>query len=104
MIVWGGSSPVSFDDGTNTGGRYDPAADSWKPTSTRNVAGPRLKSHKPSGLAAQMIVWGGYEYLDYLNTGGRYNPATDSGRTKNTAECTERAIRSHTAVWTGALK
>ena len=60
MIVWGGynygSGPSAY---LNTGGRYDPSADTWVPTST----GPSVPSERLGHMAVwtgtQMIVWGG---------------------------------------------
>ena len=42
----------------NTGGRYDPATDSWRPTSTQNA--PSARSG-PTAVwtGSEMIVWGG---------------------------------------------
>jgi hypothetical protein len=70
MIVWGGD-PFSNSFGTelNSGGRYDPAADSWRPTSTRNAPFAR-DHHTAVWTGNHMIIWGGGEE-DY-NTGGRY--------------------------------
>src|SRR5262245_56327999 len=100
MIVWGG--------GLNTGGRYDPATDTWTATSLgANV--PRARSW-PTGTwtGTELIVWGGY-YQDpfgtnsfFLNTGGRYNPATDSWLPTSTGANVPLARYRHLAVWTGS--
>jgi N-acetylneuraminic acid mutarotase len=100
MIVWGGTNPAFPEDGTSTGGRYDPATDSWKPTSMTRVAGPRL-DHTAVWTGTQMIVWGGMEYLTYLNTGGRYDPVTDSWRSTDTANAPSPRW-GYSPVWTGA--
>ena len=102
MIAWGG---YNFNDNRlntlNTGGRYDPATDSWTPTSTTNAPTGR-DLHTAVWTGSEMIVWGGYNYpaLD-LNSGGRYNPATDSWTATTTANAPV-ARRYHTAVWTGS--
>jgi len=101
MIVWGGTTYV----GTNTsylssGGRYDPTADSWVPTSSQNA---------PSGRAEQsvvwtgneMIVWGGYAGQHYLDSGGAYNPVSDSWVMTSLSNA-PLARGGHSAVWTGA--
>jgi hypothetical protein len=62
MIVWG-ELPE-----TNTGGRYDPATDSWRPTSTLNAPSAR-SSHTAVWTGSEMIVWGG---SPTTHTGGRY--------------------------------
>ena len=44
MIVWGGQAG-SLGYYFDTGGRYDPAADTWTPTSTGQCAGWSISSH-----------------------------------------------------------
>jgi N-acetylneuraminic acid mutarotase len=70
MIVWGGVGAL-FPGTLNTGGRYDPDADSWRPTSTINVPDPR-NLHTAVWTDREMIVWGGFDGIRSLNTGGRY--------------------------------
>ncbi|MFZ3375406.1 MAG: hypothetical protein WA183_07615, partial [Chthoniobacterales bacterium] len=103
MIVWGGY----FYDGSshylNTGGRYDPATDSWTATNTANAPSDRY-AHTAVWTGGEMIVWGGF-FNDgsnqHLDTGGRYNPATDSWVATNTTNApTGRYL--HTVVWTGS--
>jgi len=68
MIVWGGyTSPNAL----NTGGRYDPANDTWTPTGTgANVPTPRYDS-RAVWTGTEMLVWGGFA-PPALGTGGRY--------------------------------
>ena len=76
MIVWGG---FGFSNGTyanlNTGGRYNPATDSWMATSTTNAPQGRLLQ-TAVWTGSEMIVWGGHYATPnggiFLNTGGRY--------------------------------
>ena len=99
MIVWGGRdtiSPSPFD----TGGRYNPAADSWTSTSTANAPSGRMV-HTAIWSGSEMIVWGGLASSDYFNSGARYNPATNSWTPTTTANA-PTARSSHTAIWTGA--
>jgi hypothetical protein len=72
MIVWGGYSY------NNTGGRYDPASDSWLPTTTINVPAARVY-HSSVWTGTEMIIWGGGQFRsdstwDYFDTGGIYVP------------------------------
>src|SRR5207248_1071381 len=60
MIVWGGEFLL------NTGGRYNPSADSWRATNTTNAPSGR-DGHTAVWTGGEMIVWGGGD-----NTGGRY--------------------------------
>src|SRR5207249_9290118 len=62
-------SSFSFFD---TGGRYDPVADAWSPTSTTNSPSARA-FHAAVGADGEMFVWGGYDG-SMLNTGGLYAP------------------------------
>ena len=55
MIVWGGMPIYGY---LNNGGRYDPATDSWTPTSTTNAPDARY-SHTAVWTGNEMIVWGG---------------------------------------------
>jgi N-acetylneuraminic acid mutarotase len=99
---WGGC-PATFcfsqNQPINTGGRYDPVADAWTPTTTTNAPTVRFQ-HSAVWTGSEMIVWGGF--LDYTgtNTGGRYNPSTDSCTPVSTTGApTSRG--GHMAVWTG---
>jgi hypothetical protein len=85
MIVWGGSGGCAFNScPTNTGGRYDPTTDSWTRTTTTNAPAARA-FHTAVWTGSEMIVWGGYDYLDSFNTGGRYcaQPPSVSARLGN---------------------
>ena len=65
MIVWGGYPP-------STGGRYQPAADSWRATSTTD-APVGWNRHTAIWTGSEMIVWGGFgPNFSPTNTGGRY--------------------------------
>jgi hypothetical protein len=100
MVVWGGRD---FPEYFNTGGRYDPATDTWTPTSTTNA---------PSGRAFQTAVWTGSQMVVWgggnpgagaeFNTGGRYDPATDTWTPTSTINAPS-ARDDHTAVWTGSV-
>src|SRR5439155_3706530 len=103
IIVWG-----AFVSGTqllDTGGRYNPATDTWRPTSTINA--PRARSdHTAIWTGTEMIIWGGFGETQLpntgvvLDTGGSYNPATDTW-SPTSATNAPSARSFHTAVWTG---
>ena len=99
MVIWGGYIASAYLD-VASGGRYDPASDSWTPTSESSAPSPRI-SHKAVWTGNSMIVWGGLnEDLLYENTGGRYDPVFDSWTPTSTAAAP--AGRSgFTALWTG---
>src|SRR5262245_59456560 len=99
MIVWGGTDANGIFT-FNTGGRYDPATDSWTVTSTTNVPDGRWL-HTAIWTGSEMIVWGGTGDSGELNTGGRYDPNTDSWAATTTAGAPP-ARDQHTAVWTGS--
>lgn len=85
MITWGGCTGAHEFCTTNGGGRYNPATDSWTPTSTVGTPDPRRK-HGAVWTGSDMIVWGGCTEDSngnqncniVFNDGGRYNPATNS--------------------------
>jgi len=95
MIVWGGNYAGEFD----TGGRYDPASDSWHATSTINAPEAR-RYHTAVWTGNEMIIWGGANPGPDPQTGGRYDPATDSWSATSTVGAPAPAYR-HSAVWTG---
>ena len=102
MIVWGGARlDQSGYVALNTGGRYDPATDSW--TSTSLGAGAPSPREGPSAIwtGATMIVWGGYTGSSHTNTGGRYDPLTDAWSATSNGVGVPGARSNHTAVWTG---
>jgi len=93
MIVWGGSF---FDFGyhyLNTGGKYNPASNSWTATSTIDSLTAR-DSHTAIWTGNEMIIWGGV----FDASGGRYNPSTDSWTGTSNAPSGRAA---HKAVWAG---
>jgi N-acetylneuraminic acid mutarotase len=100
MIVWGGTDEIPNHTYLHTGGRYNPANDSWMPTSLMNVPLGRI-AHTAVWTGSEMIVWGGVdETFNDTNTGGRYNPSTDDWTATSLADAPS-ARDSHTAVWTG---
>ncbi len=101
MIVWGGLATDFSDSEPGTGGRYNPATDSWLPTSTE--AAPTWRySATAVWTGSEMVVWGGESGTGpYCADGGMYSPATDSWTP--TADAGAPAARGlHTAVWTGS--
>jgi hypothetical protein len=93
MIVWGGGGVSGY---LNTGGRYNPATDSWTAITTTNAPAARAV-HTAVGTGSEMIVWGGYDG-GFLNTGGRLSA---TGWTATSTTNAPEARFLHTAVWTG---
>jgi len=106
MVVWGGCADVFCFARYNSGGRYDPATDSWEFTSTESAPTARYW-HRGVWSGAEMIVWGGCDALNCLSgpplpvEGGRYNPATDTWTPTNTAGSPDGRW-FHVAVWSGS--
>ena len=87
---------------TDTGGRWDPATDSWSSTSTVGVPEAR-HLHTAVWSGSRMIVWGGYGLelgADGTNTGGCYDPAADAWAATSLSGAPSQRM-DHTAVWTG---
>ncbi len=98
LIVWGGESNTTA--GMNTGGVYDPAADTWRPTSITSATPGARKFHTSVWTGSELIVWGGYVTALPLE-GGSYHPATDSWTVLN-LPATEPVQRYfHSSVWDG---
>jgi len=103
MIVWGGYfSDISGGHWLQTGARYDPAANTWQPTTLTNAPAGR-QFHSAVWTGARMIVWGGRSSGagDVLQSGGRYDPSSDSW-SPTTVAGAPAAREIHTAVWTGS--
>jgi N-acetylneuraminic acid mutarotase len=99
MVVWGGTDDVYFAVRFNTGGLYDPAANTWTPMSTTNAPTARIY---PTAVwtGSKMVVWGGSDG-SWTNTGGVYDPATDTWTATSTTNA-PTARFGHSAVWTGS--
>ena len=85
MIIWGGRGATGATGSggyDSVGGRYNPATDTWTPTSTVNVPGLR-KWHFAVWTGTEMLVYGGDGPGPNNQNGGRYNPATDTWVTIN---------------------
>ena len=101
MIVWGGSFTTNVWHYFNTGGRYDPATDTWTPTNTINAPTAR-DAHTAVWTGSEMIVWGGSPAgSPPYDTGGRYQPAADRWRATSIINA-PIAWDENTAVWTGS--
>jgi hypothetical protein len=72
MIVWGGYFFDCCFEYFNTGGRYNPATDSWTATGMTNAPNGRF-NHTSVWTDSEMIIWGGETNLR-LNTGASYCP------------------------------
>jgi N-acetylneuraminic acid mutarotase len=98
MIVWGGHGHVSQGNRTNyqTGSRYDPAADSWTPTSLGDAAAGGY-GHTSVWTGNHVIIFGG------SSIGARYDPAIDAWTPISTTYAPLSSIGAgHSAIWTGA--
>ena len=101
MLVWGGRT---FNGGEplNTGGRYDPLRNQWRPIATANSPTARF-DHTAVWTGEEMIVWGGavgVASLTVFNTGGRYRPSRDTWSSMPLFGAPPAAAGA-TAIWTG---
>ena len=98
MIVWGGRVSNSSPYYTDTGGRYNPASNSW--TATNIVDAPFLRyCHTAVWTGTRMIIWGGLG-SEYHYTGAMYDPVGNTWQFMSTGNVPSgRAY--HCAVWTG---
>jgi hypothetical protein len=95
VAVWAGGKMVLWNPVADSGGRYNPASDSWEgvsPSPTGGMGGSSVISTGDS-----MIAWGGQGQ----NTGARYDPATDTWTPLATLNAPAGRY-SHSAVWTGS--
>jgi hypothetical protein len=100
--IWTGSEMIIWGGGYNTGGRYDPSTDTWRPTSVgANVPSAR-SGHTAIWTGEEMVIWGGQSGTStYFNTGARYVVSTGTWTPTSTAGSVPTARAGHTAVWTG---
>jgi N-acetylneuraminic acid mutarotase len=101
MLVWGGAGP-KLNGFFNTGGRYDPATDTWSSIATLNAPASR-GGHTAVWTGSRMIVWGGFsgKFGPYLNTGGRYDPVADVWQPTSLVNAPFGRTQ-HSAIWTGS--
>ncbi|MFC2031472.1 hypothetical protein ACFLWA_12200 [Chloroflexota bacterium] len=77
MIIWGGYQQVDPWGCTSTGGRYDPATDTWTPIDSAAAITGRC-DHFLLWTGSTMIVFGGSSGQDPQEfVGAVYDPATD---------------------------
>src|SRR5262249_11673565 len=94
MIIWGGQRDAGV-----TGARYNPACDSWTPTSTLNAPAER-SVHTAVWTGSEMIIWEGGGTSTGAS-GGRYDPVGASWPPTSTLAAPS-ALPGHTAVWSGS--
>jgi N-acetylneuraminic acid mutarotase len=100
MIIWGGVGGTDLHI-LDSGGRYNPAKDSWKAVRT----GVPRWAHTAIWTGKEMIVWGGRSRpggicCDEVDTGERYNAKKNSWKSVTTTGAPS-ARAGHTAVWRG---
>jgi len=106
MIVWGGevySGNSHYD--VDTGGRYDPVADSWANVTTTNVPAAS-EDHGAVWTGTELLVWGGEDYdfrdqlMASLRSGARFNPTSNQWQAMPPAGMPDPRTAFNTA-WTG---
>src|SRR3989442_11505732 len=96
MLVRDGYTPTGHD---LTGGRYDPARNTWMPISTANAPAGRSRA---VWTGTEMMVWGGANAVGSLvQSGGRYDPARDTWKAISTINAPSPRS-GHASVWAGA--
>ena len=99
LLVWGGKRSDGWVVSLNTGGRYRPDENVWRPMSTNGA--PEARSyHTAVWDGTEMLVWGGLTDDYRYPPGARYNPATDTWRELSTNNSPVGRV-GHSAFWTG---
>ncbi len=102
MLVWGGGNELGIPG--DTGVRYDPATDSWKPIASQGEPSPRIDA-TAVWTGSELLVWGGYAKPLYgpgaLQDGARYDPATDTWTPLPPPVLATLSSSMPWAVWTG---
>ena len=104
FIVWGG---YTTGGGTNTGGLYDPATNTWSTITTTGAPATRYYHSivwtgetGNNATKNRLIVWGG-KNASYHGDGAIYNPETNTW-SAITATNAPTARSLSTALWTGS--
>lgn len=104
MVVWGGGGlPPGFGlSSLNSGGIYDPATDTWTPTSTAGAPAGRI-GHASVWTGSRMLIFSGQDFYTgtYYGDTFAYDPVTNLWTTLNSAGAPAPRVAS-AAVWTGS--
>lgn len=106
MLIWGGyTDSHSLYQGCwepaflNSGGRYNPASDSWENIPTKGAPSKRFEN-AAVWTGKEMIIWGGLNERNALNDGARYNLSTRTWTPMNNQGAPSPRLFP-IAVWTG---
>ena len=101
MLVWGGFDLNGSMAPLDTGGRYNPATDTWGAAlTTIGAPSPRYEA-SAIWTGSEMIVWGGTNGVSQFADGGRYDPSTNTWQPL-VVTGGPAARWGHSAVWTGS--
>jgi N-acetylneuraminic acid mutarotase len=102
MIVWGGCSFDGCAGMLNSGGRYNPGANTWLVTTTNGAPAPRFLN-TALWTDSELLIWGGCDggCSNAFGDGGRYVPGAASWSPINLSGAPSARL-NHTAVWTGS--
>ena len=101
MMVWGGENAPQPAPFLATGGLYDPATNTWSPTSLAGAPTARV-GHTAVWTGSEVIVWGGGAADGQPSArGARYVPATGTW-TATPLPNAPAPTSGHSAVWTGS--
>ena len=102
MIVWGGVRRDATSGERHqlaTGGRYDPATDTWRPLAQGGAPEAR-EDGVVVWTGSEMLVWGGQQADVPLASGARYLAAADTW-CPIASDGAPVARRDHAGVWDG---
>jgi hypothetical protein len=98
MIVWGGCTNVSCFFNDTSGGRYNPAADSWEATALFHAPEQRLR-HSAVWTGSSMIIWGGLaDQGGFTHTGSIYYPTAFTNSAPTAADDAYDILEGETLI------
>jgi hypothetical protein len=100
MVIWG-EDPETPSPGVGTGGRYDPVADVWTPTSLADAPSRRY-THTAVWTGTHMLVWGGKGLYSLLSGGGYVLGHDDDDDGDGLSECDGDCNDASAASYPGA--
>ena len=98
MIVFGGIKAAATL--INTGGQFDPVANSWTATTTTGAPAIRY-GHNAVWTGSKMVVFGGANTVNAMNTGGQYDPVANTWTVTSTTGAPLYRYY-HAGTWTGS--
>jgi N-acetylneuraminic acid mutarotase len=102
LIVWGGRRPFPNPAALNSGGVYDPTANTWTTMNTVNAPSPRGRE-SVAWTGSRLLVWGGLSETSDLANGALYDPVANSWSVMSSANAPSARFDATATVMGGIV-